>query len=316
MTYRTKNRKGCKCRKSRKNKTLKRRKGGELLDKSIPPPGYVATTPNNTVYPQQPLPRAIAPMPQNMVYPPQPPPIPVANTQNTGMQPQARGNPSQIVCPDAKKPCNTLDKEYKGKQNPTWDTCINMNGIYNHIIYITQNNVIIKSPETIQIPHFNILMNNKPVSCKIMIIDKYIASFIFICGNWYAMMRLLGTTINVDYFARTEKNEAFYLLNGITIDINTNNPNEGSGVIDIPKYDNVNEDDVSQKLSTSKTPTIRLIDGSFTNINKSSMVNNQAVFNVLQRFRQQKLAANDAKHEVAESAATVFVEGFLYIFGL
>lgn len=219
--------------------------------------------------------------------------------------------PNNIICPDSKKPCNLLDKQYKGKQNQTWDTCINMNGIYNHIIYLTANNVIIKSPETIQIPEFKIAINNVPTTCKIMIKDKYIASFVFICGNWYAMMRLLGTTINVDYLARTEKNEAFYLLNGVNVDINTNNPDQGSGLIYIPKYNTVSKEEVSQKLSTSKKPTIRLIDGSFTIIDKGSMVNNQAVFNVLQRFRQQKLVGNDAKHEVAKG----FVEGVLSLFG-
>jgi hypothetical protein len=293
MAYRTKcrrGRKGCKGRKGRKNKTQKGRKGGEPLHRNIPQPVYIKNAPRNTKYMTKP----IALMPQN-----------------TGMQPQARGNPSQMVCPDSKKPCNTLDKHYKGKQNETWDTCINMNGINNHIIYLTSSNVLIKSPETIQIPEFKILMNNVPTTCKIMIKDKYIASFIFICGNWYAIMRLLGTTINVDYLARTEKNEAFFLLNGVNIDINTNNPNEGSGLIDIPKYNTVSKDEVSQKLSTSKTPTIRLIEGSFTNIDKSSMVNNQAVFNVLQRFRQQKLLANDAKHEAVH---TVF-DGFFSLFG-
>jgi len=117
--------------------------------------------------------------------------------------------------------------------------------------------------------------------------------------------------VNTGIFARTEINEAFFLLNGINIDINTNNPNEGSGLIHIPKYNTVSKEEVSQKLSTSKTPTIRLIEGSFKNIDKSSMVNNQAVFNVLQRFRQQKLIANDAKHEAVQ---TVF-EGVLSLFG-
>jgi hypothetical protein len=283
MAYRTKNRrgrKGCKGRKCRKNKTQKGRKGGEPLQRNIP----------------QPPPRANAPMPQN-----------------NGMQPKPSGNPVQMGCPDSKKPCNTLDTHYKEKHNETWDTCINMNGINNHIIYLTNSNfLLIKSPETFQIPEFKIAMNNVPTMCKIMIKNQYIASFVFICGNWYAMMRLLGTTVNTGIFARTEQNEAFFLLNGINIDINTNNPTEGSGLIYIPKYNTVSKEEVSQKLSTSNTPTIRLIEGSFKNIDKSSMVNNQAVFDVLQRFRQQKVIANDAKHEAVH---TVF-DGFLSLFGL
>lgn len=232
---------------------------------------------------------------------------PVQSTQSLTLKNQPQ---SKIVCAGSDIPCRVLDTQYTGKLNQTWDTCINMNGINNHILYLTPNNVIIKSIETAQIPEFNIITNkNKvPTACKIMIEDKYVSCFLFICGNWYAIMRLLGKTINTEYFARTEKNRAFFKLSGITVDIDLNNPNNGSGLITIPRnlYTNVKKTHI---LSTSSSPVIQLTPNSFTNINKQSIVNDQKVFNVLQRFRQQKLFANNEKQAVAQDVATGVLQG-------
>ena len=198
-------------------------------------------------------------------------------------------------CPNSQVNCNLLDKHYTegNKLNETWDTCINMNGINNHIIYITSKNVLIKSVETPQVPEFVVKLANtgEPQTCKIMIEDKYIACFLKICGQWYAMMRLFGKTLNTGVLARTEKNKVFYRINNI--DIDANDPSNGTGLIVIPK-DSYKESDFSPFFSTSKTKVIELNDKCFENINKQS----GNVFNVLQRFRQQKLIANEAKNEV------------------
>lgn len=199
-------------------------------------------------------------------------------------------------CPNAQVNCNLLDKHYTegNKLNETWDTCINMNGINNHIIYITSKNVLIKSVETPQVPEFVVKLANaeEPQTCKIMIEDKYVACFLKICGQWYAMMRLFGKTLNTGYLARTEKNKVFYQIDNIEID--ANDPSSGTGIIKIPK-DSYKESGSSPFFSTSSAKAIELNDKCFTNINKQT----GNVFNVLQRFRQQKLLANDAKHEVA-----------------
>jgi len=198
-------------------------------------------------------------------------------------------------CPNAQVNCNLLDKHYTegNKLNETWDTCINMNGINNHIIYITSKNVLIKSVETPQVPEFVVKLADNPdsQSCKIMIEDKYIACFLKICGQWYAMMRLFGKTLNTGMLARTEKNKVFYRINNI--DIDANDPSNGTGLIAIPK-DSYKESDSSPFFSTSRTKVIELHDKCFENINKQS----GNVFNVLQRFRQEKLVANEAKNEV------------------
>lgn len=201
------------------------------------------------------------------------------------------------TCPDAQVNCNLLDKHYtEGKKsNETWDTCIDMNGIKNHIIYVTSKNVIIKSVETTQVPEFVVKLEDEsePRTCKIMIEDKYIACFLKICGQWYAMMRLFGKTLNTGVLARTEKNKVFYQINNI--DIDANDPTTGTGIINIPKS-SYKESTSTPFFSTSNTKVIELNDNCFENINKQS----SDVFNVLQRFRQQKLIANAEKQEIAQ----------------
>uniref|UniRef100_A0A6C0JZU0 Uncharacterized protein n=1 Tax=viral metagenome TaxID=1070528 RepID=A0A6C0JZU0_9ZZZZ len=220
-----------------------------------------------------------------------------------------KNHKKRIECSGANIPCNTLDTQYKGKLNQTWDTCIKMNGIQNHILYITPNNVVVKSIESAQIPEFIVSIDNVPTACKIMIEDQYISCFLYVCGNWYAIMRLLGKTINTEFLARTEKNRAFFKLSDIDIDIDKSNPNNGSGLIVIPEnqYTTVEKKHI---LSTSTTPVIQLTANSFTNIDKKSVVNNQKVFNVLQRFRQEKVAGNAVKQGVAADITLDVVDLF------
>jgi hypothetical protein len=208
-------------------------------------------------------------------------------------------------CPGANEKCDYTDTQYQGKVNQTWKTCINMNGINNRIIYITSNNVVIKSVETAQVPEFQVDVNNIPAPYKIKIEDKFVCGFLFICGEWYALMRLFGTTINVGVLARTEKNKAYYKLKHIEINIDTENPDNQSsnGSIKFPT-DKITIIDDSYTFSTSKTKTIQVSSDCFENINKT---NDPIAFNVLQRFRQEKVIGNAVKQELAWNLAeTVF----------
>jgi hypothetical protein len=179
-------------------------------------------------------------------------------------------------CPKSEVPCNLLDTQHPQKNNKLWNTCINENGINNHILYITSlNNLLIKDIETLRVPLFKI--NDK--ICKIQIEDKFVGCFLKICGKWYAIMRLFGKTLNTGVFARTEKNKAFYELNCITV-------NEENGSIQIDKFTEYN-----QKLTLSNdTPIIKLNNYAFTNIRKDN-----DVFKILQKFRQQKIIGNSIK---------------------
>jgi len=208
------------------------------------------------------------------------------------------------ACKDANVACNFLDRQFRNKKNQTWDTCINMNGIYNHIIYITPNNVVIKSIEPIQAPEFVIEISNTELTAKVMIEDKFVSCFLYVCGDWYVIMRLFGKTLNTDYLARTEKNKAFYKLDTdvLSVSLNMDDPNKkGTGLITLSdgKYEPVNK---KLLFSTSNAPIYQITSG-FTNINKQSIVNGQKVFNVLQRFRQEKILANHKKQELAKDVA-------------
>ena len=222
-----------------------------------------------------------------------------------------KGGAENTNCPDATVSCNILDKQFKGKLNPTWNTCINMNGIYNHIIYITSTNVLIKSIETLQIPEFYVKLSNDVdnTRCNILIEDKYVSCFIYLCGKWYAMMRLFGKTINTQYLARTEKNRVFFELQNIAVNVDTTNPeNPGDGTISIPNglYSELNN---SKLLSTNVSAReIKLSEKCFININKN---NDIKAFNVLQRFRQQKLFASNVKKDAAQDFAKEIILGFL-----
>jgi len=227
--------------------------------------------------------------------------------------------------------CNFMDNHITGKPNELWTTCIDMNDIKNQITYVTPKNVIIKSIETGQIPEFVAKIvpksvepstqssietvtqtagqSNEPISCKIMIEDKYVNCFLFICGDWYAMMRLFGTTLNTGYFARTEKNRVFYKLNrGMLTDL------ENSGLLEFKENEIENVESSGTMFSTSTTKVIKIKDEFVKNINKQSVVNNKVVFNVLQRFRQQKLFAHNVKEEVAKDVAEEGAKGIWSFF--
>lgn len=204
--------------------------------------------------------------------------------------------------------CNILDKQYN-KQNPTWDTCITIDNTKNNIVYVTSSNVIIKSIESAQVPEFTVkLLPAQQIKSKIMIEDKYVACFIRISNQWYAMMRLFGKTLNTGYLGRTEKNKVFYKLkSGITFDIDTTDTKTGSGLIQIAS-DSYTKEDIKQRVATSNAPTIILKESFVENINKS---NNLPIFNILQRFRQEKLLGNDVKQVVAQEAADGAISGLI-----
>jgi hypothetical protein len=175
-----------------------------------------------------------------------------------------------------------------------------MNGVKNHILYITPKNVLIKSIETAQVPEFVVQLGTKSiVPCKIMIEDKFVASFVYICGSWYALMRLFGKTLNTGFLARTEKNKVFYKLTNIPIYLDVNHYDvkdttiNGNGLIILPSDKYTIVKNTSLIISTSKTDMVELKNECFENINKQ---NNPKVFNILQRFRQQKLFGNQNRY--------------------
>jgi hypothetical protein len=207
-------------------------------------------------------------------------------------------------CPYLDLSCNWLDTHYTkpSRINETWHTCIKMNDIINRVIYITSRNVLIKSIESFQIPEFNVTLSSNvgPEKCNIMIEDKFVGCFLNVCGEWYVIMRLFGKTLNTGVLARTEANKAYYKISNIQINARVPNSGEaGSGQVVGDSSITIAENyytivDSSFRLKTSKSHVIRLNPDCFENINKTN-----SVFNVLQRFRQQKLFANSEKQNIA-----------------
>jgi hypothetical protein len=212
----------------------------------------------------------------------------------------------QKKCMNFDKTCPMLDtqltntKNVTNKINPTWKTCIygyaeNKYEINYHIFYITPQNVVIKSIDSIQIPEFTV--NGKKHT--IMIEDKYISCFLLICGEWYAIMRLFGTTLNTELLARTEKNRAFFKL---PPEININYVKEPSPhkhtIINIPPsvYTLVNEND--------SIKTIKLNDNVVKNINRETDL---LAYGVLSEFFTQKMIADGLKEEVVEDSVFSFM---------
>uniref|UniRef100_A0A6C0JHF1 Uncharacterized protein n=1 Tax=viral metagenome TaxID=1070528 RepID=A0A6C0JHF1_9ZZZZ len=214
-----------------------------------------------------------------------------------------------VTCPNPKGACNTLDTQFDHKINPTWETCITANSIKKHIIYITPNNVIIKSVETIQIPEFLVKLDVGPIiSAKIKIEDKFVECFMFICGQWYVSLRLFTTVIYNGPLAFTAANRTFFRLsNKISFDVDISNPSIGSSLITFPK-DSYTVSSEQYTLQTSATDTITLSPEFFENI---SPENDPMAYNTIVNFRNQKTIANEVKQEIVldvveEGAETIF----------
>ena len=113
----------------------------------------------------------------------------------------------------------------------------------------------IKSIESLQVPEFIVKLptENEPIKCKIMIEDKYVGCFLNVCGQWYAIMRLFGTTLNTGILALTETNKAYYRVKNIEID--AKDPETGSSLITIPQG-SYTESEEDLTLATSKTQII------------------------------------------------------------
>ena len=211
------------------------------------------------------------------------------------------------TCHNENVKCNILDKNYSyNKVNQVWETCIYMNGIYNHIIYLTELNVIIKSIETAQIPHFYVkIPKYMDISeyigrTKILIEDKFIGCFLKICGEWYAIMRLFGKTINTGIFSRTETNKAFYKINNIKFDLK--NIETDSGIIEISRNFFTEQKD-KYILSTSTTPVLLLNPNCYKVVTTKDII-----FNVLQRYRQEKIIAQSMKEDAIKTFFDVIME--------
>ncbi len=206
-------------------------------------------------------------------------------------------------CPDKDVACDILDTQLDGKINPSWMTCISKRGVKYHIKYVTPSNMFIKSIESTQIPHFNVAglttaqqQQQGAIECKLKIENKFIACFALICGEWYAIMRLLGKTINTGVLAMTVRNRAYYRLNTKYIQID-----EATSAVKLAP-DAMKQSDEFYILSTKKTPILNLDPKVWEHVDRE---HNVEVFRVLNTFRIQKLVANVMKYHALGEVASI-----------
>ncbi len=192
------------------------------------------------------------------------------------------GADPQRECPDEDKWCPMFDTLMKNRMgNSIWKTCLYLHRIHYHITYIIPRNVNIKSINTLQVPEFFCNINNKNVRCKVKINDMYVACFLQICNNWYAIMRLWGKTLNTGLFARTDTNQAFYHLkdfklsdDGVISFLPTNYTIKENSIFILSPHDSI-------KLVLN--PTV------YSPIEKKNSVEGRAIFKVLNTFRKKKI---------------------------
>lgn len=194
----------------------------------------------------------------------------------------------QSACNKKDVPCDIFDTRVDGTINPMWHTCLKKRGINYHIKYITPANMLIKSVESAQIPHFNVAMTtNLPAEYKLKIEDKFVSCFLKICGEWYAVMRLFGKTLNDGILALTVRNRVFYRVNTERIKIN-----EETGVISISP-ESVKQTNEYYIFKTKQTPILNISISAVEHVDRK---HNEEVFRVLNTFRIQKIVGNAMKY--------------------
>jgi len=177
------------------------------------------------------------------------------------------------------------------ESNNVWETCIDGKTI----LYITPVNQVIKSVESLQIPHFRVKNADGTIAIyKIKIDKKYVNCFLRISGKWYAILRLSGHTLNVTPLASTTKLRAYFELRNFIFDTST-------GLISFTPDSFQMIEEKQLLLSTSSAPILQLKEGSCCCIQvekydrKSKKKANDYL--KLQKFRQHKIFGNLVKRQ-------------------
>lgn len=182
---------------------------------------------------------------------------------------------------------------YKHKVNTVKEDIANIGNIQTKILYIIPKNVLIESVETIQQPLFEVFVNNSNISSKIKIEHRYINCFVYLCGEWYALMRLperLHRPAIID-------DKTFYKLKHISVDIDMQNGENGTGRIIIP------DNTYTYKKGWLSSGKFSLTPDSYVVITP-----NHSVFAPLYYFRLKKVGYNIGKRLAVFAALKLLKE--------
>ena len=183
--------------------------------------------------------------------------------------------------------------------NQVWNTCITLDGITKHILYITPKNVIIKSIDTIQVPRFVAKINKTQMECTIAFTpvcnesvftfsfntvkrcnkQHYVSCFLRHCGTWYAIMiQPYSAIYNVHLFYKINHVKNMLNNQGEVVFSNKNMvmgpPSNGHGFKELT----LNPDYLEEIVETSP------------------------IYPLLKRFVTEKIVANVAKQMVVGTA--------------
>jgi len=148
-----------------------------------------------------------------------------------------------------------FDTEITGKKNKTWESAITDGATAIKVTFLTAINQWQRALETSNSLEFIVkLVNEERV--QIMIKNRYIACFINLCGEWYAIMRLYGTVVSpIMLSGLNTPSDTFYKLKDVAVD--------DSSLITIKNYV-----EMPTPFSIFSTPTkiIKLLDSSVESV--------------------------------------------------
>jgi hypothetical protein len=195
-------------------------------------------------------------------------------------------------------------EEITKKKNKTWKKfTLSPNEEWNGFYFITQLNANIRSLDTMQIPKFvfdiNISGDVRELELSIMIEDKYINCFVYHCGNWYAIMRIWGLSLQPDIGILKKNTDAFnlyYKLINISFDFDVNKPTEGTSIITVDSENFVIFNDGN---------SIKLKPQCFELIQKETIIDGETkIYNILEDFRNSEIYNNQEKFKIVNAWLT------------
>jgi hypothetical protein len=196
------------------------------------------------------------------------------------------------------------------------------------IEYMVPNAIGLNNAQRFRVPDFTVLFNNSQQICNILIEDKYINFLVYVYDininpdistqkindftsitGLYAMMRLGSLTLNPGLLATWTNNDVFYRLDPTTVVIYSDNNNIK---IEEKYCEPITETDKNRKnklLQNQESIILKLKPGPPDKLNYISVTNaNKPIYELLKKFRRERLISYKIKEKAAEEVAEFGVE--------
>lgn len=157
------------------------------------------------------------------------------------------------------------------------------------LVYIIPEKILFKNVESMRVPVFKILLPSTSgylqTRCNIKLYEKYINYFVFLQGQWYAIMRIFRA-LNTGVLA-AHTNTVFYKFIPNVI---LGNPEKTGNIFINPNAYNIIQDDKAIGIFRSSTATT-------LDIKPACLlpIESGKDFSVLQRFRNEQIIMFEGK---------------------